>query len=86
MRYSGLIIGSLNRSVCACMVTQSKKRLMPNDPSKKHSQSLSDLLAKSKRLREKSAKLNAEISKLDELIADEAGELIVNPREKKKRG
>lgn len=58
---------------------------MPDESAKKQSQSLSELVAKSKRLREKSAKLSAEIFKLDEVIAEEAAALVLKVRERKAR-
>jgi hypothetical protein len=55
---------------------------MPDESVKKHSQTLSELIATSKRLREESAKLKSEIARLDETIAEEAAALVLKVRER----
>jgi len=59
---------------------------MPEESKKKRSLSLTDLIAASKRLRDKSSQLNTEIAKLDEVIAEEAAALARKAREGGKRG
>ena len=59
---------------------------MPEESKKKRSQSLTELIAISKRLREKSNRLNAEIAKLDKIIAQEADALAKKVKAEEKRG